>query len=159
MCVRFTLWLKRARQKNFKNLTFRVFLNLCFYFDSLQKGVHLYQRGPIQRGPTNVLGGRYPKLHPPGSVTAGRNIRCREEHLFLYSGLYTIRTEKTLICRLSVDGQCHHLNVFPSEEHVCMNSQMFVTHKAPSIWDTPVFSCFVLSCPILHQFTVQIVRL
>ena len=38
---------KRGATKKKKNagVDFRVFFNLCFYFDRLQNGAHLYQRG------------------------------------------------------------------------------------------------------------------
>jgi len=44
---------KHCLSETYLKITF----HLCFYFDSHQKGAHLYQRGATRRGSTDVLGG------------------------------------------------------------------------------------------------------
>jgi len=51
-------------QRNVKHCLVQSIFILSFYLAKHQKGAHLYQKGAIQRGATDLWGGSCPKLPP-----------------------------------------------------------------------------------------------
>jgi len=48
-----------------KTLFILEYFLICFYFHGHQKGAHLWQRGTIEGGATEVWGGQLPQTAPP----------------------------------------------------------------------------------------------